>query len=249
MRFWRSIGLAALALVSLTLPARAQDSTATAKPATPAPVAAKPPAAPVSPTPERRAWMMGFGTGYGGTRFVGSDRTVVAELRSDTGVEYPPLVVGRPDWSKTDIESAPTGQFRFGYAINRHWMVGFERSAWTKDFDAYKWNFALSLMSATYFVGDGGFFLRGGAGISSLSEKVVASDNVTAKLAANADFDVPFFVLYEDHGFALEMAAGWERRLYQRISIAPELSIRSMTYGNGIRTQIGAGALGFNWWF
>ena len=246
MRFWRSIGLAALALASLTLPARAQDSTAAAKPDS---VVAKPAAKPASSVPERRAWMMGMGYGQGGTRFVGSDRTVIAELRSDTGVEYPPLVVGRPDWSKTDIESAPAVQFRFGYAINPHWMVSFERSGWTKDFDAYKWNFALSMMSATYFVGEGGFFLRGGAGITSLSEKVSASDDVTATLTANVDFSAPFFVQYEDHGFALEMAAGWERRLFQRISIAPEISIRSMTYGNGIRAQIGAGALGFNWWF
>lgn len=246
MRFWRSIGLAALALVSLTLPARAQDSTAAAKPDSAAAKVAKTPG---SSLPERRAWMMGLGYGYGATRFVGSDRTVIAELRSDTGLEYPPLVVGRPDWNGTDIESATATQFRFGYAINPRWMIGFERSGWTKDFEAYKWNFSLSMMSATHFVGGGGFFLRGGAGITTLSEKVVASDNVTATLAANVNFAAPFFVQYEDHGFALEGAIGWERRLYQRISIAPEISIRSMTYGTGIRTQIGAGAIGFNWWF
>lgn len=253
MRFWRSIGLAAFVVASLTQPARAQDSTAAARPdsaaAKAAPVVARPAATRGSSVPARRAWMMGFGYGYGGTRFVGSSQDVIAELRSDTGTEYPPLVSGRPDWSGTDIESAPAVQFRFGYAINPHWMVGFERSGWTKDFTAYKWNFALSMMTATYFVGEGGFFVRGGGGISTLSEKVVASENVTATLAANANFAAPFFVQYEDHGFALEMAAGWERRLYQRISIAPEVSIRSMLYGDGIRAQIGAGALGFNWWF
>ena len=236
MRFWRSIGLAALALATLTLPARAQDSTA----------AGMKPAA-KSSVPERRAWMFGFSSGYGGTRFVGSDRTVIAELRSNTGVEYPPLLTGQPDWSKTDIESAPTFQLRMGYAINPKWTVGFERSGWAKDFTTYKWNFALSMLTATYYPGAGSFFVRGGAGITTLSEKVPAGGLTT--LAGGLSFAEPFFVQYNDHGFGIDMAAGYERRLLQRISIVPEVSVRSMTYAEGIRTQIAAASLGLNWWF
>jgi hypothetical protein len=241
MRFWRSFGLAALAVLFLTLPARAQDSTA----------AAKPPAPPKPAEPERRAWMMGLSYAYGGARFVGADRTVISELRSDTGVEYPQLVVGRPDWSGTDTETSGAMQFRFGYAMNKNWSVGFERSNWIKDFDAYKWNFAVSMLSATHYVGGKGLFVRGGAGITTLGEKVPASTDTTVRtrLAGTQRFSPPFFVHYENHGFAIELAAGYERRLYQRISISPEISYRSLTYGNQIRTQIGSGIIGLNWWF
>jgi len=243
MRFWRSLGLAALAVVSLTLPARAQDSAAVAKPKS----------APSSAAPERRAWMFGFHSGYGGTRFVGSDRTVIAELRSDTGVEYPPLVSGRPDWSGTDIESGATIQFRLGYAINPNWAVGFERSAWTKDFEVYSWDFALSTMTATWYPGAGPLYVRGGAGICTLAEKVPSffpeSGVGITTLAAGVVYDDPFFVQYEDHGFGIEMALGYERRVYKRVAIAPEISIRSMTFAGGIRSQIGAASLGLNWWF
>ncbi|MEO5617642.1 MAG: hypothetical protein ABIS67_07705 [Candidatus Eisenbacteria bacterium] len=251
MRIWRSIGLAALALATLTPTAFAQDSTATVT--VPDTVIVKKPSAPKSSIPERRAWMIGFNTGYGATRFVGADRTVTAELRSDTGVEYPPLVTGRPDWSNTDIESAPTVQFRLGYAINPNWAVSFERSAWSKDFQAYKWDFALSMLSATYYPGAGHFFVRGGAGITTLSEKVPSffprsSVGITT-LAAGVVYDTPFFVQYDDHGFGIDLAAGYERRLLQRVSIVPEISLHSMTYSGGIRSQIAAASLGLNWWF
>lgn len=226
MRIWRSIGLMALALATLTLPAHAQDSTG----------AEVKPAAAKSSVPERRAWMIGFNYGHGGTRFVGTDEIVIAELRSNTSSEYPLfLLIGTPDWSKTDIESAPTVQFRLGYAINPKWSVGFERSQWAKAFREYKWSFSQSTITATYHPGAGSFFVRGGAGISTLAEKI--------PLVA------PFFIHYQDHGFGLGLAAGYERRLYQRVSIAPEVSIRSMTYAHAIRSQIGSATLGFNWWF
>jgi len=243
MRFWRSLGLAALAVVFLTLPARAQDSSAVAKPG----------GGSGSGAPERRAWMFGFHYGYGATRFVGSDRTVIAELRSDTGTEYPPLVTGRPDWSGTDFETGPALQFRVGYAINPKWSVGFERSQWTKDFEVYKWTFALSTMTATWYPGAGPLYMRGGVGICTLAEKVPSffpeSGVGITSLAAGVVYDDPFFVQYEDHGFGLEGALGYERRVYKRVAIAPEISFRSMTYAGGIRSQIGAASLGLNWWF
>lgn len=249
MRFWRSIGLAALALATFTLPARAQDSTAAA----PATVAAPRPSTPKSSVPERRAWVIGFNSGYGGTRFVGSDQTVTAELRSDTQVEFPPLLTGRPDWSNTDIESAPTMQLRIGYAINPKWMVSFERTSWAKDFETYKWNFALSMLSATYYPGAGHFFVRGGAGLTTLAEKVPsyfpASPVGITTLGVGVVYDEPFFVQYNDHGFGIDLAAGYERKIFQRISIVPEISLHSMTYAGRIRSQIGAAALGLNWWF
>ncbi len=243
MRFWRSIGLAALALATLTLPARAQDGAA----------AAKPPTTPGSSVPERRAWMIGFHYGYAGTRFVGSDRDVVAELRSDAGSEFPPLVVGKPDWSGTDIETGAAIQFRVGYAMNPRWAFGFERSQWSKDFDTYKWSFTMSALTATYYPGAGHFFVRGGAGITTVIEKLPpffpASGVGRTTLAPHLVFTDPFFVQYQDHGFGLDLAAGYEWPLYRRVSIAPEIAVRSMTFADGIRSQEGSGSVALNWWF
>ena len=93
MRFWRSIGLLVLALGILAVPAHAAKEPA------------KPAKAGTGSTPQRRAWMFGITPGYGGTRFVGTWRTIVGEFRSDSPAEYPTLVTGHPDWIGTGIES------------------------------------------------------------------------------------------------------------------------------------------------
>lgn len=238
MRFWRSLLLPASLLAALTATSFAQTAPPVDKPVT-VPVAkpakADAPKKPKTSVPERRAWMFGVCSGYGGTRFVGTWVPVVAALRSDTPVETPPLETVHHHWKDTKFESAPVLQFRLGYALNPRLTVGFEQLNWFKDFDAYTWRFSSSTVSATYRPGAGHLFFRGGAGISGLAEKVPTVD--------------PLFLEASDRGVSLEGAVGYERVLFGRLAIAPEISARQMNFGHELRSQIVAGTVGFNWWF
>lgn len=224
MRFWRSISLLVLALGMLALPAVAADQKAPEK---------KPKG---SSIPNRRAWMFGFSAGAGRTRFVGSTKTLVAELRSETPTEYPlALVLRRPDWVGTRIEASKATQYRLGYAISPRMAVGFERAQWFKDFGKYSWKFNTSLISTTFYPRAGHLFVRGGAGISATSEKIPGLGR--------------YFLQYSDRGFGIEGALGYEWDAFGHLSIAPEVSLRSMTFSSEVRAQMAAATLAMNWWF
>ncbi len=254
MRFWRSILLPATLLAALTATAFAQTAPPVDKPV-PVPVA-KPtktaaPKKPRTSLPTRRAWMFGFNSGYGATRFVGTWVPVIGELRSDTPVETPPLVDGHHFWDGTRFKSAPVVQYRVGYMLNPRLMIGFEQLQWSKTFEGLtipvrvqnasliattsEWRFRSSLVSATWHPGAGHLFFRGGAGISAMAEKIPTVD--------------PFFIEAADRGVSLEGAVGWERLIFGRLAIAPEVSARQMNFGHSLRSQIVAGSLGLNWWF
>jgi len=241
MRFWRSVVLPAWMLVVWIAPAGAQTKPVVDKPVTvPAPTvpgARKAPKEkkPRSSKPDRRAWMFGVNGGIGDTRFVGTWVPVIGELRTNTAVENPPLIVMNHHWTKTNFESSPIVQFRFGYALNSRVMVGYERLQWFKDFGAFSWHFNTSTVAMTWYPGAGHLFVRGGAGVSSLAEK---DPNVE-----------PLFIEAADRGVSLEGAVGWERVFFGHVAVAPELSIRQMNYGQNIRAQIASVSLGLNWWF
>ena len=234
MRFWRSIVLPALAAALLIAPASAEAAPAEAEKVANVAGAAKP-STPRSSVPTRRAWVFGFNSGYAGARFVGTWVPVIGELRTDTPQEYPLLLEGEHSWKKTDIESAPSFQFRVGYAVNPRLMISFERTNWYKKFKNNSWRFSASTFSATAYPGGGHLFVRGGAGISALTEKI--------------PIEAPFFIDASDRGVSLEGAAGYEYRLWKRVALNPEISIRQMSYGHSLRSQIGAAAMGLNWWF
>lgn len=238
MRFWRSLLLPASLLAALAATSSAQTTPTVDKPVavpTAKPPKATEPKTPRSSLPTRRAWMFGVSPGYGATRFVGTWVPVVAELRSDTPIETPPLQVVHHNWKDTKFESAPSLQFRVGYALNPRLMIGFEQLNWFKDFDTYTWRFNSSTVSATWHPSAGHLFFRGGAGVSGLAEKVPTVN--------------PFFLEAADRGVSLEGAVGYERLLWGRLAIAPEISARQMNFGHNIRSQIVAGSVGFNWWF
>ena len=258
MRFSRSIVLLTLALGLFARPASAQtaDTTAAApppaaaqaadsaaaapRPAVDAPVAVAPVQAPVVSTPrtrvpERRSWMFGIGYGYGGARFVGTWQTLTGELRSDTPDEYPTLVTGNADWVDTQVETATTLQYRIGYAVSPTLMIGFERAQWSKDFEDYSWRFSTSTFSATWYPGAKHLYVRGGAGFSAMAEKIPQT--------------APFFIEFADRGLGLEGAIGYEWDFWKRLSLAPEVSIRHMQYGDQVRAQMGVASLGLNLWF
>lgn len=238
MRFWRSLLLPACLLAALTATSSAQTAPTVDKPVavpTAKTTKAAQPKKPKTSMPERRAWMFGVSSGYAATRFVGTWVPVTAELRSDTPIETPPLQTVHHNWQDTKFESAPSLQFRVGYALNPRLTIGFEQLNWFKDFDTYTWRFSSSTVSATYRPHAGHLYVRGGAGISGLAEKVPTVD--------------PFFLEASDRGVSLEGAVGWERVLFGRLAIAPEVSAREMNFGHELRSQIVAGSLGFNWWF
>lgn len=235
MRFWRSLLLPAVLLGAAAAPASAQTTPPVDKPVAVAPAKPALPAKTKTSKPERRAWMVGTSYGLGGTRFVGTWVPVLGELRSDTAVEDPPLIVGYHSWHGTDFESAKSFQYRLGYALNPRWTVGFERLQWFKDFGDHSWHFSTSTVSATWYPGAAHLFLRGGAGVSALAEKTPAI--------------APLFIESADQGVSVEGAVGYERVVYGRVAIAPEISIRQMNFGENIRAQIGSATVGLNWWF
>ena len=255
MRLWRSLLLPATLFVALAVPALAQTPPVDKPVPVPVakPTAAAMPKKPKTSKPERRAWMFGFNAGYGGTRFVGNWVPVIGELRTDTPVETPPLLVGHHTWDGTKFQSAAVVQYRLGYMINPRVMIGFERLQWSKTFEGLTirvlvpsqnlavvghtdtWHFSSSTVSATWYPGAAHLFFRGGAGLSSLTEKIPVID--------------PQFIDASDRGVSLEGAVGWERVVFDRVSIAPEVSVRQMNFGHAIRSQIAAGSLALNWWF
>jgi hypothetical protein len=201
-----------------------------------APVAApKAPRLKHDPVPMRRAWMFGLNLGYGATRFVGTWQTLIGEQRTDTPTENPVLVTGHPDWVGTDLESSSTFQYRIGYAISPSLMLGFERAQWFKDFGDYSWRFSTSTLSATWYPGHSHLFVRGGAGFSAMVEKIPQT--------------APVFIQFSDRGFGIEGAVGYEYDFWKRLSVAPEISLRHMQYGDQVRAQMAVASLGLNWWF
>lgn len=244
MRLWRSIGLLALAIGLTAMPALAADKKKEKG-------KEKSPAEHTSSAPARRAWMFGVNGGMAGARFVGTSRSVLYELRSDTPVEFPPLFASRPDWEATSSEAAVAVQYRLSYALNPSLAIGLERSSWSKDVGDNTWSFGMSSLSATMYPRAGHLFFRGGAGLASLKGKGNTTlENQYRAVLRTVDINLPpFFFQYEDAGFGLEAAAGYEWRVYKRVSLAPELSVRYMSFANGVFTEIGGATLGLNWWF
>lgn len=258
MRFSCSLVLCAFLLAAVTGPADAKSKPKVAKPAktatakaqkpVKAPKAEKPKVekpkvekvakakTPARTVPERRAWMFGANYGYAGTRFVNADNVaMIAELRTDTPAEFPPLVPIEVESRTNKIEPSASVQFRLGYMVSPKLMIGFERLTWFKDYSDNSWRFSTSTISATWYPAAGHFFMRGGAGLSGMVIKAPVVD--------------PLFLQIASRGVSLEGALGYERRLLGRVTIAPEVSLRSMNFGQNIRAQIGAASLGFNWWF
>lgn len=243
MRFWRSIVLAALVIGALAQSAPAADA--------PQPAGTKEnaPKAKSGSMPERRAWMFGIGYGVSGARFIGKSRIVSYELRSDTPTENPTaLFFAHPDWDGSDFETAGNLNLRLAYAISPRLSFGFERKSWSKDIGDNSWHFELSSMAATVYPSAGHVFFRGGAGIART--EAIGNTAVERSLAqVGVRVVSPFFLQHTDAGFGLEAATGVEYRFWRRISVAPELSIRYLTFGDGIFTEMAGATVGLNLWF
>jgi hypothetical protein len=157
MRFWRSIGLLVLVLGILASPAHSADKkkkekapepVATAKvskPKTKAPkVSAAPDSAKVakakvkksrpraSRIPDRRAWMMGLGSGWGsvifrgaGTHDFGAHPRVAIDPAGNFYRVYP-----QPVFGTDDKDNGLTSVISVAYAIQPTFAIGVERLNW-----------------------------------------------------------------------------------------------------------------------
>lgn len=249
MRFWRSLGMLALAMIVLGGSARAQGqppapstppapaapppATGTGAPpaTTPAPTAtpapkpnAKAPRSSQSRIPTRRSWMMGFSYGYGSANFIGAGKDAFVALPPD----------GFSDQSR---ESAPLVQFRFAYAISHKVAVGFERIDWSKKINGDQWKLSATTAMGTWFPTAGGWYLRGGWGVASAHDKHFPVEDSNANIQ------------YSDDGFAFVGGAGYEYRLWKRWSLALQADYVYGALGENTAFNYPLGSLGLNWWF
>jgi hypothetical protein len=245
MRFWRSLGLLALALGILALPAHAADSKQQ-EPAKPPPVVLTPeaakPAAPAvaapagkpakpstattahSSTPERRAWMVGFDYGLGSGSFNGTGLAAFSGL-------------GPEGFSASTREWGKVVQFRFGYALRPSAAVTFSRTNWSKTLNGDDWKIGLSAMNYTWYPEGGQFYVRGGFGVGDASDKDII-DQSTGQ-----------HILHIDDGFGMVGAVGYEWTVYKRMSLAPQAEAAYISLDEKVFADMFNFTVAVNWWF
>jgi uncharacterized protein with beta-barrel porin domain len=236
MRLWRFIVPLVLAFGVLAMPALAAKKKA-AKAPKPAPVArvaksaAKPdslkaPAARPkhSSLASRRAWMIGFGYGYGSAAFAGTGHEAFSTL-DPTG------------FSTSTREFAPLLQFRLGYAIRPSLAVSLERNSWSKTINGDTWTLGVTTVSYTWYPKAGRFFLRGGLGVGDAVDKEVLNSTTGANIK------------HQDDGFGAVGEIGYEWQFLKRISICPEIGASYMSLDNKVFADYGSASLALSWWF
>ncbi len=229
MRFWRSIGLLALALGVLALPARAADSKSDGKaPKTAADsLKAAKAAAPRGPRnwlPDRRAWSAGITVGAGSAAFQGEGRQAF-------------FGVGPDGFSTSDREMGTIVGFRLGYSIRPGLGLGFQRRSWTKTINGDDWSFGLSTMNLTWYPRGRHFYLRGGVGVGDATDKDVL-DQLTGRN-----------IRYTDDGFGALLVAGCEWRIYKRLAMSPQIEASYLSLDRKVSANIGAASMAVDWWF
>jgi len=246
MRFWRSIGMLALATCLFTRPTKASpietgspvlsatvvlataaDSAKAKQPAKPdsvKAVAAAKPKEKLSRIPNRRSWMFGFSYGFGSANFIGEGY--------DAFFALPPT--GFSDKSR---EGGPLTQFRFGYAIQPKVMVGFERTDWSKKINGDQWKLGATTATVTWYPSAGGWYLRGGFGVADAHDKhfIDPVNNVNVK--------------YSDDGFAFLGGAGYEYRIVKHWTLALQADYLYGALGPNTAFNYPLGSLGLNYWF
>ena len=119
-------------------------------------------------------------------------------------------IVGVTD--EDNDENGGVGYFRFGRAVSDNLILGLEASGWgaEKNIDGDDTDLALGHFSATltWFPGNGGTYLRGGAGFAGSEVKAVQGTRTVSK---------------EEGGFALLGALGYEWRITQHLALGPEI--------------------------
>ena len=235
MRFWRSMGLLALAIGHFLAarPAGAQDKqTTTPAPATAVPDTSKAKAAVVKPKaaktpqsriPARRAWMIGFSYGYGSANFIGAGKDAFAPM--------PPT-----GFSTNSREASTLTQERFAAVFTPKFAFGFEHTDWSKKINGDQWKLSATNAMLTWFPHASGWYLRGGVGVASAHDKHFPDPTSNANIK------------YADDGFAIQGGAGYEYRIWKRFSLAIQGDYLYGALGKNTAFNVPLGSVGFNWW-
>ena len=113
---------------------------------------------------------------------------------------------------------------RLGYAVRPDLVLGVESGGWGRQEDVILFGsevtttttVVVSALAATWYPGEGGFFLRGGIGVGTYTE--------TAELG-NLEAEV------SDSGLGLLLALGYEWRLGTRFALGPQLDFGYVNLG------------------
>jgi hypothetical protein len=134
-----------------------------------------------------------------------------------------------PSWSHdSGTELGSVYNLRFAHALSPSWMVGVQGGQFKADpDDSTSWKFSSTLLTATWHPGKSGFFLRGGAGIGSISAQL----NYRTRwqyLDLNSTVVVRDTVLRattSDDGFAAMAGVGWELALSKKLAVGPQVDV------------------------
>ena len=146
----------------------------------------------------REGFLIGFSAGAGGAAL---------ELAPTTGGTI-----------TSEREGGGAGNFRIGYAVTPTVALAIESNAWGKsenvaifgsEFD-YSYRVQVAAFAATWYPGEGGFFLRGGLGVGT-GRIEVKDQNATAEI--------------KDSGLGVLAAVGYEWRLTQKFALGSPNSI------------------------
>jgi hypothetical protein len=135
-------------------------------------------------------------------------------------------------------EGSVTGNFRIGYALRPDLVLHYEGSAWTKTDEGatqdVTWTFSTNVAAVTYYPPSSGLFVRGGVGFGTAAVEVEQGG-----LSLN----------YDETGFGLLAAGGWEFRLTRKFALAPQVEFTHMVLDDLGSANVIAGGLGFNWYW
>jgi hypothetical protein len=277
MRFWRSFGLLALALGILSMPAHAAgkkkgkapktanaavaaDTTAAASQA--AKSSAKKKSATHSHKPVRRAWMLGYGAGWGRADFAGSGRipftypgTYISTQTISPDSNYYISEYDQNRLAPLEQQWGPLSGLQVAYAIRQSLSVGFETPSWSQDISGDTWKVRMSVVTASWYPDGGQFYVRGGFGLGA----VTAKDNyqhvisTTKRILTAPAPPVPIVSEREysrlDDGIGLIAATGYEWSVYKRLALAPEVRFAYLTLTDRVFLHMFDASLAARWWF
>ena len=142
-----------------------------------------------------------------------------------------------PNFVDTDREWGGAGNFRIGGAIKNNLLLGAESSAWVKDENGTTVSLSSLAFAVTYYPGELGFFLRGGAGFATSSVEVEIANGYTQSKS--------------ETGFGLQAAMGYEWRLTKKFAMGPQVEFVYLNIGGDLvdTANFFDATLGFNWYW
>ncbi len=134
----------------------------------------------------------------------------------------------------SDRESGLAGNGRVGYALSPQFALGLEGNFWTREVDGEEWSFSVGAITATYYPGAQGFYVRGGIGVGTMEYSEDAGG---------------FTFSASDDGFGLLLATGYEWRLTRRFSLGPQVDYGYGQIDGELSMDFFNVTAGLNWYF